>query len=64
MDKDERRAQPAWVCANCGSRFGKHMPKDATWHYGTCHICLEQAVAITEPRDFGYLDMERVRVES
>lgn len=46
-------AYPAWICADCGLKFGKRRPLWATWHTGRCGWCDETA-SVTEPRDFGY----------
>lgn len=51
-------AQPAWVCYPCGARYGTRIPADATWHIGPCDVCGRDHLAVTEPRDFGYLRME------
>jgi len=48
---------PAWICADCGERWGRRPagnPHGATWHMGTCDIC-DEAKAVTEPRDYGHL---------
>jgi hypothetical protein len=49
-----------WVCGDCGAKYG-NMPNGvtgrvATWHMGKCGVCLKH-VAVTEPRDFGYLKL-------
>lgn len=46
--------QPEWVCMQCGSKYGRRLPKLATWHTDICPIC-KRRTAVTEPRDFGYL---------
>ena len=45
---------PAWVCVECGLKYGRIVPKHATWHTDTCCIC-GAVVGVTEPRDFGGL---------
>ncbi|MDR0274103.1 MAG: hypothetical protein LBI48_01945 [Burkholderiaceae bacterium] len=51
MDKDN---YPAWVCADCGRKYGHRVPDVATWHEDTCGVCGKQT-AVSEPRDFGHL---------
>ena len=46
--------QPVWTCADCGTELGNRQPQYATWHMGTCGVC-GRRMAVTEPRDFGYL---------
>lgn len=45
---------PAWICSDCGEKYGRQLPKLATWHEGECEICGFTS-AVTEPRDFGHL---------
>ena len=45
---------PSWVCSDCGERFGRREPSNATWHDGECDVC-GFTNAVTEPRDFGHL---------
>ncbi len=45
---------PTWVCVNCGLRYGRSVPKWATWHTDECDIC-GAITGCTEPRDFGHL---------
>lgn len=60
---DLMKYYPAWVCARCGTDFGRKKCGIATWHHGTCGVCLKDA-SVTEPRDFGHLrDDWRVRYE-
>ena len=56
--------QPNWCCNDCGQEFGRWYvtgtykgptPQIATYHIGTCDVCLRHDIAVTEPRDFGYL---------
>jgi len=52
-----------FVCDECGTKYGKWYQPGAntpvshcaTYHMGTCDLCNEKNVALTEPRDFGYL---------
>ena len=46
--------QPAWVCDECGKRYGRRSPAMCTMHMGTCGVCGGYA-GVTEPRDYGYL---------
>ena len=45
---------PAWVCADCGEKYGRHPVGIATWHLDTCGIC-GRRTGVTECRDFGHL---------
>lgn len=56
--------QPTWCCKACGEEFGRWyltgtyqgpLQHVATWHTGTCDVCLRHEIEVTEPRDFGYL---------
>ena len=48
----QRAGSAQWVCLGCGVvRWGG--VGIATWHKGTCDICGESGIAVTEPRDFG-----------
>lgn len=42
----------SFICADCGARWGRREPDNATWHMGRCDLCGTEA-ALTEPRDFG-----------
>jgi hypothetical protein len=49
--------QPRWICQPCGVTYGTR-PKScfcATFHVGTCGVCGDKGVYVTEPRDFGFL---------
>jgi hypothetical protein len=46
---------PAWVCFDCGEKYGRRPVGVATWHEGTCGVCRSPGVLVTEPRDFGHL---------
>ena len=45
---------PDWVCAKCAARYGRKRASIASWHHGTCGVCLDDG-AVTEPRDYGHL---------
>lgn len=47
---------PAWVCIDCGNKYGRGYPDGhcCTVHNGTCGLC-GQTKPVTEPRDFGHL---------
>lgn len=45
---------PAWICWDCGIKYGKGDCKVATWHQDTCGVCGNDKFC-TEPRDFGHL---------
>lgn len=46
---------PAYICEDCGRKWGRRSPSDATtWHEGVCDLCGEER-PVSEPRDFGYL---------
>lgn len=54
--------QPEWCCDACGKAFGCRYRTmgglsrwTATYHVGTCGVCGDSQVSVTEPRDFGYL---------
>lgn len=58
---------PDWVCHTCGMDYGAWYkggvyigPPDicSTMHLGTCGVCGATDVAVTEPRDYGYLRAE------
>lgn len=65
MEKNNK--QPCWCCDTCGTKFGFwyytgtytgptiHCP---TYHIGTCQVCQQNDIAVTEARDFGYLKEE------
>jgi hypothetical protein len=48
--------QPEVVCNGCGTLFGRYMRPDRVSSYwmDTCGVCGKH-MAVTEPRDFGYL---------
>jgi hypothetical protein len=50
-----QRTHPAWVCHDCGTRYGRRVPGEAsTWHIDTCDVC-GQEKPVTQPRDYGGL---------
>jgi len=51
-----RLTKATWVCALCGGTYGTADEGVCTWHYDKCDICLKKNVAVTEPRDFDYLN--------
>lgn len=63
MKNKKQRKQIDWVCNDCGSKYGRwYQPGGlfpethfATYHMNTCDVCNTKDVAVTEPRDFGYL---------
>jgi predicted ATP-dependent serine protease len=52
----------AWVCMECGTKYGRAKPWIATWHYGKCDVCGVYD-GVTEPRDFGGLDLSEKEVD-
>jgi hypothetical protein len=55
MRKRKIIEDPVWICLECGNRYGRRSSGVATWHEDMCDICGKIA-AVTEPRDFGYLN--------
>jgi len=50
------RDQPDWMCKECGDIFRAGEWKQIScWHTDTCRVCGKSNVAVTEPRDCGYL---------
>jgi len=43
-----------WVCSKCGNLYGEPCTGVSTFHYGTCEVCGETDVEVTESRDYGY----------
>jgi hypothetical protein len=56
---------PDYICAPCGKRYGRGMPEGhlPTYHVGRCGIYGQDGVEVTEPRDWGHLDWEKVKRE-
>lgn len=53
--KRNKHPYPQWICAPCGSKYGRTDCKVATWHIDTCDLCKKEDVRVTEPRDYGHL---------
>jgi len=49
-----RSDYPAWICYDCGVKYGRRNPGYATWHPDECGVCSKNDLC-TEPRDFGHL---------
>jgi len=49
--------EPAWVCMDCGERYGRRPAGIATFHIDECGVCGKQK-AVTQPRDYGYLQTD------
>lgn len=50
----KRKPYPAWICSDCGDKWGRRGCGVSTWHPDTCSICGKQDL-VTEPRDYGHL---------
>lgn len=55
-------AYPDWVCFPCGWAYARATREQlaghvCTVHTGTCGICKAEGVPVTEPRDFGHLNI-------
>jgi hypothetical protein len=59
---------PEWICHDCGVKYGYWYknsryrgPKywSATYHLGTCDMCKSEEISVTEPRDYGHLNLDR-----
>ena len=64
--KQSSNLSPRWVCIACGTKWGLWWVKGvysgpthhcATYHEGTCDVCNKPNLPVTEPRDYGYLDI-------
>ena len=65
VKKSKRSYGPSWVCYSCGIKHGAWYQDDgtyigptpscATYHHGKCEVCGTTDIAVTEPRDYGYL---------
>lgn len=53
----EQPRQVDWICLDCGSTYGRHLPGLATWHTDRCDLCGKKTPC-TQPRDFGYLEVQ------
>jgi hypothetical protein len=63
MTKNNTTKNYHWICIDCGKKYGREKDpwlRGATWHYERCDICHNNTL-VTEPRDFGGLDLERVK---
>jgi hypothetical protein len=67
MKKLKQPDYPTWVCHTCGMDYGSWYKNGtytgppnicSTMHLGTCGVCGATDVAVTEPRDYGYLRAE------
>ena len=50
----KRKPYPAWICSDCGEKWGRRECGVSTWHPDTCSLCGNEAM-VTEPRDYGHL---------
>jgi len=64
MANNKEKKYPDWICHECGVAYGGWYKKGvyvgpgnhyATMHQGDCELCGATNVAVTEPRDYGYL---------
>jgi len=55
-EKMDRLKTSTWICDQCALSLGGHAEPGhlATYHVGTCDVCLEEK-AVTEPRDWNGL---------
>lgn len=53
---------PSTICMDCGTTYGRRKVGIATWSPGQCGICMQFRI-VTEPRDFGHLQMEKVEYD-
>lgn len=63
--KKKHQPYPAWVCEPCGRKYaeaqGTKIIQVQTYHTGdSCGVCRRDDVPVTEPRDWGYPDFEKV----
>lgn len=55
---------PVWVCHDCGLLYGRGpIAKIATYHTGECGLCNRASIPVTEPRDFGHLNIPSLRFD-
>lgn len=45
---------PEFVCLECGLKYGKCTPAEATWYHGQCEVCGE-VTQVTDPIKFCHL---------
>lgn len=50
----KRKPYPAWICSDCGEKWGRRECGVSTWHPDTCSLCGKETM-VTEPRDYGHL---------
>ena len=50
----KRKPYPAWICSDCGDKWGRRECHIATWHTDPCGLC-GKTTWVTEPRDYGHL---------
>ena len=64
MSTNKKLKAANWVCYDCGVKHGRWYQGSvylgpshhcSTNHMGTCDVCNETNVSVTEPRDYGYL---------
>lgn len=64
MTRTKDPTYPQWICDACGQNFGTWYKKGtyvgpphhyATYHEGSCDLCKQEKVPVTEPRDYGHL---------
>ena len=64
MPRNKAAGYPEWICDSCGQDHGTWYKKGVytgpphhypTYHMGTCQICGQTDVAVTQPRDYGHL---------
>jgi hypothetical protein len=65
--KERKIREVDYVCYECGVTYGRwyrlgeyngppyHCP---TYHMGTCSVCNKTNLAVTEERDYGYLELD------
>jgi len=53
------KSYPSQICYSCGSTYGNRPCGVATWSIGTCDICNKSNIPVTEPRDFGHLNINK-----
>lgn len=56
----EEKKLITWICKECGDRYGRRPVGVATWHIDICDVCGKESVLVTEPRDFGGINPEKI----
>jgi len=46
-------SRPAWICKDCGEKYGDGEKRNITWHEDKCDLCGKVALC-GFPKDFGY----------